>query len=293
MIPEKPRFKPLDAVWLALFAAFGLYIWHRVHYGLQYQGDWSEIPRFLFRRDPDTGGLVPNHLIQGLAATIRLSVWSVLLGSVIGIVMGLLRAGKNLFFRLTAGAYVELIRNLPPLVLIFVFYFFVVDQFLPLLGAEAFIRDLSPGARAVFETLFAQERLFVQFISGVAAIGFLEGAYITEIIRAGIQSVEKGQREAGRALGLSRLDRMRFIILPQAVRRVLPPLANEFINAVKYSAIASVVSIQELTFMGRQVVETTRLIFETWITVSVMYLSLTLSLSLLVGRLEKKLGRID
>jgi polar amino acid transport system permease protein len=127
----------------------------------------------------------------------------------------------------------------------------------------------------------------------VVAIGFLEGAYITEIIRAGIESVERGQREAAASLGLSRLDRMRFIILPQAVRRVLPPLANELINAIKYSAIASVVSIQELTFMGRQVVETTRLIFETWITVSAMYLILTLSLSLLVGRLEKKLSRND
>jgi polar amino acid transport system permease protein len=155
LIPEKTRFKPLDAVLLILFTAFCLYIWHRIHYGLQYQGNWSEIPQFLFRRDPETGSLAPNHLIQGMAATVRLSVWSVLLGSVIGTVMGLMRAGKILFFRLTAGAYVELIRNLPPLVLIFIFYFFVVDQFLPLLGAEAFIQGLSPGARTVVETLFA------------------------------------------------------------------------------------------------------------------------------------------
>ena len=187
----------------------------------------------------------------------------------------------------------ELIRDLPVLVLIFIFYFFVVDQIMPLLGVEEFIRSRSEGAQAILAIFFAEESLFVQSISGVITVAFFEGAYITEVIRAGIESIERGQTEAAYSLGLSWLDQMRFIIMPQAIKRVLPPLANEFINTIKYSAITSVVSIQELTFMGRQVVVATRYIFETWITVSAMYMVLTLSLSLLVGQLEKRMRRSD
>jgi polar amino acid transport system permease protein len=162
-----------------------------------------------------------------------------------------------------------------------------------ILGVEEFIRSRSDGAKAVLAFLFAEEALFTQFISGVITIAFFEGAYITEIVRAGVESVERGQTEAAYSLGLSWFDQMRYIIMPQALRRVLPPLANEFINTIKYSAIASVVSIQELAFMGRQVVAVTRYIFETWITVAVMYLVLTATLSLLVGQLEKKMKRSD
>jgi polar amino acid transport system permease protein len=127
----------------------------------------------------------------------------------------------------------------------------------------------------------------------VITLAFFEGAYMAEILRAGIESIERGQRQAAYALGLSWIDEMRFVVMPQVVRRVLPALANEFVNTVKYSAIASIVSIQELTFMGRQVVVATRYIFETWITVSAMYMALTLSLSLAAGRLEARLRRSD
>jgi len=293
VIARKVRFKPIDAVIIFLCVVFGVYLYYRIRYGLEYKSDWSEIPQFLFRRDASTGRMAPNYLVQGLVMTLKLSIWAVVAGAIMGIVMGLFRAGKNLFLRMIAGAYVELVRNLPPLVLIFIFYFFVVDQFIPLLGVEEFIRSRSPGTKAMISLFFAPEALFTQFISGVAAIAFLEGAYITEIIRAGIESIDRGQREAACSLGLSWMDQMRFVIMPQAIKRTLPPLANEFINAIKHSAIASVVSIQELTFMGRQVVEATHQIFETWIAIALMYLTLTLSVSLLVARLEKKMGQSD
>jgi polar amino acid transport system permease protein len=293
MITRKTRFRPLDAVIIVLCIAFGVYVYYRIRFGLEYKGDWSVIPRFLVRRDPQSGRLVSNYLLQGLITTIKLSIWATLLALIAGIVTGLFRTSKNLFLRMVGRTYVELIRNLPPLVLIFIFYFFVVDQIMPLLGLEQFIRTRSEGAKAVLAFFFADETLFVQFISGVITIAFFEGAYITEIIRAGIESIERGQSEAAYSLGLSWFDQMRFIIMPQAIKRVLPPLANEFINTIKSSAIASVVSIQELTFMGRQVVAATQYIFETWITVAVMYLVLTLSLSVLVGRLEKKMRQSD
>jgi len=189
--------------------------------------------------------------------------------------------------------YVELIRNLPPLIILFIFYFFVVDQILPLLGVESFIRSRSPRGQEILAFFFAPKSLFVQFVAGILSLAFFEGAYIAEIFRGGIESIERGQREAARALGLSWWGEMRFVVMPQVIKRVLPTLSNEFINTIKYSAIASVVSIQELTFMGRQAVTTTRYLFEVWITVAVMYMVLTLSLSLFTNVLEQRLRHSD
>ena len=278
---------------IILVIAAGVYVYWRIAYGLEYRGDWSVIPRFLVRRDAETGRPVANFLLIGLITTLKLSIWAALLAMIAGFLMGMFRTSKNLFLQLVGRTYVELIRNLPPLVLIYIFYFFVVDQIMPLLGVETFIRTRPENVKAVLAILFAQESLFVQFISGVFTIAFFEGAYITEIVRAGIEPVERGQSEAAYSLGLSWFDKMRFIILPQAIRRVLPPLANEFINTIKYSSLASVVSIQELTYMGKQVQVATRFIFEPWITVALMYLILTLSLSLGVSRLEKRMSRSD
>ena len=293
MIAKRVRFRPIDAVIIVLVIALGVYVYWRIAYGLEYKGDWSVIPRFLVRRDAETGRPVANFLLIGLITTLKLSIWACLLATIAGFIMGMFRTSKNLFLRMVGRTYVELIRNLPPLVLIYIFYFFVVDQIMPLLGVEAFIRSRPENVKAILAVLFAQESLFVQFVSGVFTIAFFEGAYITEIVRAGIESIERGQSEAAYSLGLSWFDKMRFIILPQAIRRVLPPLANEFINTIKYSSLASVVSIQELTYMGKQVQVATRFIFEPWITVAVMYLILTLSLSLAVSRLEKRMSRSD
>jgi polar amino acid transport system permease protein len=293
LIARKARFRTIDFVILLLCIAFGVYVYYRIKYGLEYRGDWGAIPKFLIRRDIETGRLVPNFLLQGLITTLKLSIWATLLAIILGVVAGLFRTSSSLFLRMIGRTYVELIRNLPPLVLIFIFYFFVVDQVMPLLGVERFIRGMSDDTAAILATLFAERSLFIQFISGVITIAFFEGAYITEIIRSGIESIERGQTEAAYSLGLSWTDQMRFVIMPQAIKRVLPPLANEFINTIKYSSITSVISIQELTFMGRQVVVATRYIFETWITVAVMYMVLTLTLSLLTGRLEEKLSQSD
>jgi polar amino acid transport system permease protein len=293
LIAKRVRFRLIDGVIILLVIILGLYVYRQITVELEYKGDWSVIPRFLVRRDEETGRLVANFLLIGLITTLKLSIWASLLATIAGFIMGIFRTSKNLFLQLVGRTYVELIRNLPPLVLIYIFYFFVVDQIMPLLGVEAFIRTQPENVKAILAVLFAKESLFVQFVSGVFTIAFFEGAYITEIVRAGIQSVERGQSEAAYSLGLSWFDKMRFIIMPQAIRRVLPPLANEFINTIKYSSLASVVSIQELTYMGKQVQVATRFIFEPWITVAVMYLILTLSLSLGVSRLEKRLSRSD
>jgi polar amino acid transport system permease protein len=176
----------------------------------------------------------------------------------------------------------------PPLIFIFIFYFFVSSQILPALGLAGWAEGLPEATRTGLALLFGEMRRLDAFVAGTLCLGLLEAAYVAEIVRAGIQSIPAGQWEAASSLGLSRLDRMRFVILPQAVRRTLPPLASQFVSLVKDSSIVSLIAIPELTFMGSQVVNTTQRTFEVWLAVAGLYLAICLTLTLLFARLERR-----
>ena len=278
--------KPLDIALGAITLLAGCYIIYRVKIGLQYQWEWHVIPQYLLRYDPDKGKWMANILLQGFFNTIRLSVWGTLLALIIGTVIGLFRTSASLFKRSLGRTYVEIIRNLPPLVLIFIFYYFISDQILNALGIETFIHSRSGATRSVLAFLFAPPHLLSRFLSALITLAIFEGAYIAEIVRAGVQSIDPGQWEASSALGLSKRHQMALVILPQAARKILPPLAGQFISTIKDSAIVSVISIQELTFQGMELMSATYLTFEVWITITLLYLVLTLSLSMAVSRLE-------
>ena len=285
------RITLLDVVLAVLLLAAGAYFAYRVRVGLHYRWNWAAIPQYLFRYDADMGRWVPNLLMEGLFTTIRLSVWTTVLATLIGTVMGFFRISPSLFKRLVGRTYVELIRNTPPLVLIFIFYFFVSDQIMPILGVDAFVRALGPNVQGLLSVMAAKPALFTAFLSALITLALFEGSFIAEIVRAGIQSIEKGQWEASYALGLSWWQQMRYVILPQALQRILPPLAGQFISTIKDSAIVSVISVQELTFQGLELMSATYLTFECWITITVLYLVLALSLSLAVERIEIYMGR--
>ena len=290
---KKTKITKLDLIVVGLILALIGFVIYRLTIKLNYRWNWGIIPQYLIRYDQEQGRWTINILVEGLLTTIRLSIWATLLATGIGALMGILRTTRRLFNRLLGLTYVELIRNIPPLVLVFIFYFFVSDQIMPLLGVEDFIRSRSEGTQAVFSILFATPQLFTAFLSGVITVAIFQGAYITEIVRAGIQSIEKGQWEAAYALGLSWQQQMRYVVLPQATKRVLPPLANEFINTIKYSAIVSVISIQELTFQGFQIMAATQVTIEVWLTITLMYLVICLALSIGVERLEKHLAKSE
>jgi polar amino acid transport system permease protein len=293
LIPKKTQIGSLDIIVGLLILVAGGYIIYRITVGLHYRWDWGAIPQYLYRYDAERSEWVPNLLMQGLFTTIRLSIWGTILATIIGTVMGLCRISRSLFNRLIGRTYVELIRNLPPLVLIFIFYYFFSGQIMTAFGVDEFVQSRSEGTRAFLEFAFASPSMFSAFISALITLAVFEGAYITEIVRAGIQSIEKGQWEASRALGLTRWQQMRYIIMPQAMQRVLPPLAGQFISTIKDSAIVSVISIQELTFQGMELMSATYLTFEVWITIAVLYLILSLVLSLGVERLEIYMSRGD
>jgi polar amino acid transport system permease protein len=276
---------------LLVLALAGLYLAHRFRGGLDYHWNWGLIGQYLLRYEPQSGRWVPNLLLHGLFTTVRLSVWSTVLAALVGTVMGLWRVSPSLFKRLIGTSYVEIIRNLPPLVWVFVFYYFVSDQIMPLLGLDDGARGLPPGYQDLLGVVLAPPAQVSVFVSAVITLGLYEGAYITEIVRAGVESIERGQWDAAHSLGLSWWQQMRHIILPQALQRTLPALAGQFISTIKDSAIVSVISISELTFQGLQLMASTYLTFEIWITIGAMYGLLTLSCSLAVARLETSLRR--
>ena len=290
MMQHRISWSRLDSVLLLAFLGALVYLGYRIEVGLEYRWNWSVIPQYLLRYDA-TEGWVPNLLLQGLLTTIRLSFWSLLLAIPIGLVSGLLRTSLHLFNRLLGGCYVSLLRNLPPLVLVLIFYFFVSDQILPHLQIPALLAEAPLPLYKLLTICVAPADQLEAFIAAVITLALLEGAYIGEIVRAGINSIEKGQWEAARALGLRRWQLMRHVVLPQAFQRMIPPLAGQVISTIKDSAIVSVISIQELTFQGMELMASTYLTFEVWTTVTLLYFALTYGCSRFAGRLETRLQR--
>jgi len=275
---------------LLTVAALAAFVIFRVQTVLNYRWAWSTIPNYLIRYDPDRG-FVANLLLQGLLTTLRLSLWSMALAAIFGTVVAAGRIAQTLLFRLIAGAYVELMRNTPPLVLIFVGYFFVSSQIMPLLGIDAAIRAASPTTLWALSIGFGDPQLLKNFLSATIVLALFEGAYIAEILRGGIQSVEAGQWDAAAALGLTRRQSLRLVVLPQAIARMIPPLGGQTISLIKDSSVISLISIQDLTFMANDVAVSTTRVFETWITAAALYFAVCFLLSTMFRRIERRLAR--
>ena len=280
----------IDAIVLAAVASVVAYVAYRVNTVLVYKWNWSFIPGYLFRWDEETQWYAPNLLMKGLFTTIRLAIWSIVLAAIIGFVMGVMRTSHRLFPRMLSLLYVELIRNIPPVVFIFVFYFFISSQITPLLGLDDLTRDASPALLGILDYLFGPPELLSNLVAGIICLALFEGAYVTEIVRAGIQAISKGQVEAGMSGGLSRLQLMRYVVLPQAIQRVVPPLASQFIILIKDSSIVSLISIQELTFLTMEVATSTQRVFEVWVFVAGMYFVISYACAFGFSRLEKRMA---
>jgi polar amino acid transport system permease protein len=289
----KFRFGWLDALILAV--VFGLigYVLHRAHSHFHYNWDWRLIPGYFVRFDADRGGWVLNLLGQGFLTTVRLALWGSLLAALIGGVMGVCRVARSLFLRLLSRTYVELIRNMPPLVFIFIFYFFIGGQLMPVLDVEHRIAGAAPETLQVLAFLFGPPELLPNFLSGLICLALFEGAYVTEIVRAGIEAIPKGQWEGAAALGLQSRHTLAKVILPQAVRAVVPPLAGQFISLIKDSSLISLISIQEMTFTGTELAVSSGRVFEVWLTVAALYFLLCFGLARLFRRLERRLSPLD
>lgn len=255
---------------------------------LNYHWDWTRLGPYFFYVDEATGHLRANILIKGFFTTIRLSLWATVLGFILGIISGMMGARGSVEQRFISRAYVETIRNIPSLVLVILFYYFISSQFLDSLHLDRWLRNSSQCVQQITGFLFSGPEGINAFISAVTALGLYEGAYVSEIVRGGINSINTGQWEAAWSIGLSERKTFLLVILPQTFRKVAFPLAGQFISTIKDSAIVSVISIQELTFQGMELMAATFLTFEIWITITLLYFILAFSLSQTVAFLEKK-----
>ncbi|MCF3975049.1 amino acid ABC transporter permease [Paracoccus salsus] len=278
----------LDWMILALLLLFAGYVWTRIEGTLNYKWRWEIIPQYLLHYDQDQGRWTAGILMEGLLNTIRISVLASILALVLGTILGLARCAQNLAVRMLARTYLELLRNIPSIVVIFIFYFFLSEQLIAAFNIDGWARDIARGENAwLWQVFFGDMRRFPSLVSGILVLALFESAFVGEIIRAGIQSIPRGQREAAQSLGLPWRDEMRFVVLPQAMHKIVPPLANQSITLVKNSAIVSLISVHDLTYRTLALVSSTRAIFEAWITTALIYGGLCFLLSLLFRRLEK------
>jgi polar amino acid transport system permease protein len=233
-------------------------------------------------------------LLAGVRTTIIVTIASFILALTLGLVAGLGRVSRNVVFRNLSQLYVELVRGIPLLVLIIYFAFVLGPMLVDVINALGTLMVNSLAFEPLSSWGAAMAGMHVQDLDmtarAVLGLAFGYGAYEAEVFRAGIESIARGQMEAARSQGMSYGQAMRYIILPQAIRRVLPPFGNDFISMLKDSSLISVLAVRELTHLGKLNRARTFRTFETWNTVAFMYLILTLSLSVLVKLLERRMG---
>ncbi len=224
---------------------------------LGYNWQWYRVPQYLYV--VTDGQFISGPLLDGLMVTFRITAISFVLAFSLGLVTALLRLSNSQIGKIVSRGYVEIIRNTPLLVQLFFIYFVLSPVF-----------DISG------------------FTSAVLALSLFEGAYASEIFRAGIVSIHRGQWEAAFSIGLNTYQTYRLIVLPQAIRRILPPLTSQAVSLIKDSALVSTIAIYDLTMRGQTIIAKTFLVFEIWFTVAAIYLTVTLALSLTVFYMEKK-----
>lgn len=285
---SKRKLHWFDIVLLIGILLFIGLIWFRIDGALNYKWRWEIIPNYILRWHTEKQQWVPNLLLQGLITTIRISLYASILALILGVVLGVARCSKNLAIRMLARTYLEVLRNIPPVVVVFIFFFFLSEQLVAAFNIESWARNIARQEnKDTWEFFFGDMRRFPSLVSGVVVLALFESAFVGEIVRAGIQSVGKGQHEAAQSIGMGKFDQLRFIVLPQALKKVVPPMANQFISLIKDSSIISLISVQELTFKTVELVASTRAIFEAWITTALLYFIVCFSLSMLFRRLEK------
>ena len=243
---------------------------------------------YLFLTDATYQEII-NFLIVGVRVTIQVTVVSFTISVIIGLITAFGQMSNNVIARNLATLYVQIVRGIPVLVLIFYTALVIVPLGIDLLNALGnwMVSMGWLAADNVLSSLTSREVSFV--VRGIIALAINYGAFSSEVFRAGIQSIGRGQLDASKALGLSWWQTMRYVILPQAIRRILPPLGNDFISMLKESSLVSVLGVNEITQLGKKYSASSFLYPQTYNVVAFLYLSLTLILSMGVKFMEQRM----
>jgi polar amino acid transport system permease protein len=242
-----------------VFAILGWLVWRGIE-AMDYRWQWYRVQPFFYREID--GEIIWGPLVRGLIMTIKIASLAGLLAVLIGFFTALARMSGSFAGRIIATVYLEAIRNTPLLVQLFLVYFVLA----PIIGLD-------------------------RFWAGVLCLALFEGSFAAEIIRGGLHGVDRGQYEGADAVGLSTSDKYRYIIIPQSMPLILPPLTGLLISTIKHSAIVSVIALAELTTQGLNLVSNTFMAFEVWFIVAGLYLALTVTLSFAVTLFEWYLNK--
>lgn len=242
-----------------VFLVLGVLIWRGAQ-AMEYSWQWYRVGPFFYR--VIDGEIIWGPLVKGLIQTLKLAAVSGVIAVSIGFVTAFARLSNSIAGRIIAKWYLESIRNTPLLVQLFLFYFVLA----PIFGID-------------------------RFWAGVLCLSFFEGSFAAEIIRGGITGVDRGQYEGADAVGLNIVDKYRFIVIPQSLPLILPPLTGLLISLIKHSAIVSVIAVSELTTAGMNLISDTFMAFEVWFLVAGIYLAVTVTLSIGVSLFERSLNK--
>ncbi|MBX2826078.1 MAG: amino acid ABC transporter permease [Gammaproteobacteria bacterium] len=257
--PALTRFFASTPVCVVIYLAVVCLIILSAYNGAQamgYNWQWYRMPQYFYTFTDD--GFQWGEISLGLVKTLELSLLAFALALVLGLAIALLRLSGLLVGGAIAHTFLEIVRNTPLLVLLYLFYY-------------------------VLGPIFNLDR----YVASILCLGVYHGAMISEIFRAGINAVPAGQWEGARSIGMSTGQLYRYIILPQSIRFMLPPLTGEAVNMIKSSAIVSVIAVAELTTIGRNLISDTYMSFEIWFTIAAVYLVVTLILSFGITYVER------
>jgi len=262
LVDTRGRLAGVDRWWLLVLAVLAIIVFMIVVMAKPYAEIW-------------------NFVKDGIAVTLRISVTSFFTILIVGMLGGLGRISGNRIVRGASSLYVEVVRGIPLLVWL-LYIWFALPQVLQAVGGA--LTPVAPGVGAWLMGLRIDP-----FVAAVIGFTVCYGAYMTEIFRAGIESISKGQMEAARSLGMGYAQAMRYIVLPQAIRVILPPVGNEFVTLLKDSSLVSVLAVSDLTRRGREYVARSFLSFETFTMIALIYLLMTLIFTRLARWLEQRL----
>ncbi len=262
-VPPRPpalhRFFSSTIVCVAIYVAvIGLIIWsaYRGSEAMGYNWQWYQVPKYFYSFTED--GFQWGEIAYGLVKTLELSGLAFLIALVLGLVVALLRLSALVVGNGVAVVFLEIVRNTPLLVLLYLFYY-------------------------VLGPIFDLDR----YVASILCLGVYHGAMVSEIFRAGINAVPVGQWEGARSIGMTTAQSYRYIVFPQSIKFMLPPLTGEAVNMIKSSAIVSVIAVAELTTIGRNIISDTYMSFEIWFTIAAVYMVVTLILSIGVSYVER------
>jgi len=236
---------------------------------MNYNWNWG----VFFQQTPDGDGAYWEWILAGFYWTLAISALAWIIALIVGSIIGTIRTTDKPWLVRLGNAWVELFRNIPLLVQMFLWYF-VIPEFIPPLK----------------NWMVSTEPIYAQFLAAVLCLGLFTSARIAEQVRAGIQALSRGQRNAGMAVGLTQVQVYRFVLLPMAFRIIIPPLTSETMNLIKNSSIALTIGLAELTFRSREIGEYTFNFFEAFTAATVIYITIAMTANRVMAYVERKVA---